>query len=30
VLEKMQKLSQPLGTAMTIENGVGVIRVTGT
>ena len=27
VLEKMQRLSQPFGTTITIENGVGVIRV---
>ena len=26
ILQKMQKLSQPFGTTITIENGVGVIR----
>ena len=28
ILEKVQRLSRPLETNMTIENGVGVIRVT--
>ena len=28
ILEKVQRLSRPFGTNMTIENGVGVIRVT--
>jgi poly-gamma-glutamate synthesis protein (capsule biosynthesis protein) len=27
ILEKVQRLSKPLGTNMTIENGVGVIRL---
>jgi poly-gamma-glutamate synthesis protein (capsule biosynthesis protein) len=27
ILEKVQRLSKPFGTNMTIENGVGVIRV---
>lgn len=29
ILERMQRLSQPLGTSIAIENGVGVIRVGG-
>jgi poly-gamma-glutamate synthesis protein (capsule biosynthesis protein) len=29
ILEKVQRLSKPFGTTMTIENGVGVIRVAG-
>ena len=29
VLERMQRLSQPFGTSITIEGGVGVIRVAG-
>jgi len=28
ILEKVQRLSRPFGTNMTIESGVGVIRVT--
>ncbi len=28
VLEKLQKISQPFGTKITIENGVGIIRMT--
>ena len=28
ILEKVQRLSKPFGTNMTIENGVGVIRIT--
>ena len=27
ILERVQRLSKPFGTNMTIENGVGVIRV---
>jgi hypothetical protein len=27
VLEKLQRLSKPFGTNITIENGVGVIRI---
>ena len=27
ILEKLQRLSRPFGTNMTIDNGVGVIRV---
>jgi poly-gamma-glutamate synthesis protein (capsule biosynthesis protein) len=27
VLEKLQRLSKPFGTTITIENGIGVIRV---
>ena len=27
ILAKVQRLSKPFGTAITIENGVGVIRV---
>ena len=30
ILEKVQRLSKPFGTNMTIENGVGVIRVAAT
>jgi poly-gamma-glutamate capsule biosynthesis protein CapA/YwtB (metallophosphatase superfamily) len=30
ILEKLQRLSKPFGTNLTIENGVGVIRVTST
>jgi poly-gamma-glutamate capsule biosynthesis protein CapA/YwtB (metallophosphatase superfamily) len=30
ILEKVQQLSQPFGTKIDIENGVGVIRVTST
>ena len=29
ILERVQALSKPFGTSMTIENGVGVIRVAG-
>ena len=29
VLEKLQTLSKPFGTSITIENGMGVIRVEG-
>jgi len=27
VLEKLQRLSKPFGTSITIENGIGVIRL---
>jgi hypothetical protein len=29
VLEKIQRLSKPFGTKIVIENGVGVIRISG-
>jgi poly-gamma-glutamate synthesis protein (capsule biosynthesis protein) len=29
ILERLQRLSEPFGTNIEIENGVGVIRVAG-